>query len=76
MANGVYSGFDPVIAKNSITELHKLRGKGKTFLSAVLLFRSNSGPYVAINQTGPQLSEKEILSLKTIRRIRCSQKVF
>jgi len=85
MINGLYSALDPFIVGNSIEQLNNLKEddfpeeppdrakllaeRARLFVSAVLLFRSDWEPYMAINTTGLKLSEKEILSLKKIFQI-------
>jgi hypothetical protein len=82
MVNGLYSGLDYFTVGNSVGKLNALKEKdfpnaepgqarllaekGKPFVSAVLLFSSNSGPLMALNPTGPALSETEFSTLNRI----------
>lgn len=85
MVDGLYSALDPFIVSNSIDRLNSLKesdfpklprehakllaDRAKLFLSAVLLFRSNSGSSIDTNPSGPRLTEKEISTLKKVFQI-------
>jgi hypothetical protein len=86
LVNGLYSALDPFVVSNSIGELNQLKAtsfpqeeerraellasRPRLFVSAVILFKSNWGSYMEINPAGPQITEKEDMSLKTVFQVR------
>lgn len=82
IVNGIYSGLDPMILAAALDKLNELTekdfpsvapaeaaalsSKGKLFVSAALLYKSNWGPSLVVNPHGASLTESEILSLRKI----------
>lgn len=82
MVNGAYSGLDPMNLACAIEELNRLTdkdfsnvdqaeakvlaSKGKLFVSAALLYKSNWPPSMTINPTGPELTGTELSILKKV----------
>jgi hypothetical protein len=69
MVDGVYRALDPINAEASIPALNSRSTDLATFVSAVLLFRSNWGNSISTNLSGLQLNDKEISTLESIFQI-------
>ncbi len=80
--DGTYNGLDSVNVESAVDRLNRLKvdefpgekpdrapllsSKARLFVSAVLLFRSNSDSHLAVNPTGPNLNRLEIQALNKV----------
>jgi hypothetical protein len=66
IVNGMYSGLDPMNLEPAVEELNRFPSGIGLFVSALLLYRSSWGASIAVNPSGPSLTESEISKLKKI----------